>query len=62
MKLGDVYANVTRPQIVEVTQIKKDILEYKVLEGNETNKMRVFQCTVARFQRLYLPGNKPLNF
>lgn len=64
MKTGEIYANLTRKQLVEVMDIdgRKKTVEYRVIEGNEDNRMKVFKCMKTRFERLYIKSNKFLNF
>ena len=55
MKIGQQYKNWTRNQVVEVIDIKplKKELVYRVISGNEENKLKVFWNPVGRFNRLY---------
>lgn len=41
---------------------KRKTVEYRVIEGNEDNRMKVFKCMKTRFERLYVKSNKFLNF
>lgn len=64
MKTGEIYANVTRKQLVELLEVNKkgNRVEYNVIEGNNDNRMKMFKCSYTRFQRLYVKSNKFINF
>lgn len=53
IQLGKRYKNFTRNQIVEVIAIVGNSVNYKVIQGNETNQIKEFFCTPDRFKNLY---------
>lgn len=53
IQLGKRYQNTTREQIVEVIAIVGNSVNYKVIQGNESNPMKDFFCTPDRFKNLY---------
>ena len=53
IRLGHKYRNVTRHQVVEVTQLERGRVCYKVIIGNSDNIIREFYCSFERFLRLY---------
>lgn len=53
IQLGKRYLNSTRNQIVEVISIHGNSVNYKVVQGNETNQIKDFFCTPDRFRNLY---------
>lgn len=66
IKIGRTYQNSTRPQLVQVLKVGRDVhkpsdkevdreikVEYKVIKPTSENPMTEFICTEARFKRLY---------
>ena len=66
IKIGRTYTNVTRPQLVEVLNVGRNVqkssdkevdremkVEYKVVKHTSNNPITEFICTEARFKRLY---------
>ena len=49
------YQNSTRNQTVEVlsSEGSKDVF-YRVLNGNDSNSIKEFVCTIERFKNLYI--------
>lgn len=54
VKLGHKYRNLTRFQIVEVTEVYRGKVGYKVIRGNEYNPIKEFYCSFERFTNLYV--------
>jgi hypothetical protein len=48
------YKNVTRDQIVQIKDLKKDKLWYETIRQYEANPITEFCCSVERFKRLYI--------
>ena len=66
IKIGRTYQNATRPQLVQVLKVGRDVhkpsdkevdselkVEYKVIQPTSANPITEFICTEARFKRLY---------
>jgi len=51
--IGEIYTNSTRPQKVEITDVDKNEVEYKVIEATTQNSIGYFVCSSERFLRLY---------
>jgi hypothetical protein len=54
LKIMGYYQNVTRNQIVQIKDFKKDKLWYEVIKQDEANPITEFCCSVERFKRLYI--------
>ena len=54
VKLGHKYRNLTRYQIVEVTEVTRGRICYRIIEGNNFNPIREFYCSFERFTNLYV--------
>lgn len=54
LKLMGYYENVTRNQIVQIKDYKKDKLWYETIRQDDTNPITEFCCTIERFKRLYI--------
>ena len=48
------YKNVTREQVVQIKDLKKDKLWYETIRQYEVNPITEFCCSVERFKRLYI--------
>jgi hypothetical protein len=48
------YKNVTRDQVVQIKDLKKDKLWYETIRQYEANPITEFCCSVERFKRLYI--------
>jgi hypothetical protein len=66
IKIGRTFTNSTRPQLVEVLNVGRNVqkpsdkevdrttkVEYKVIQSTSANQITEFICTLERFERLY---------
>jgi hypothetical protein len=55
MKTGERYYNCSRAdQIVELLEVNASTVVYKVTQGNYYNPLKIFKCTIRRFNNLYI--------
>jgi hypothetical protein len=48
------YKNLTRNQIVQIKELKKNRVWYEIIRQDEKNPINEFCCTVERFNNLYV--------
>jgi hypothetical protein len=55
MKTGERYYNCSRAeQIVQIMDLNKKFVTYKVQQGNHDNPIDTFKCTKERFNNIYI--------
>ena len=54
LKIMGYYQNVTRDQVVQIKDFKKEKLWYEVIRQYEANPITEFCCSTERFKRLYI--------
>jgi hypothetical protein len=54
LKVMGYYKNVTREQIVQIKDFKRDKLWYETIRQDEANTIKEFCCSTERFKRLYI--------